>query len=99
MLGELVAGYFTANVLLGNHEREKRHHGKIQVSFIDHQLLSARNYREDNTIWLILMGGMQFHAEHHLFPQIPFYMLPTASPIIKRELSKINRSINYGPIL
>lgn len=45
------------------------------------------------------MGGMQFQTEHHLFPQIPFYNLPKAVPIIKEELAKINRSIVYGPVL
>jgi fatty acid desaturase len=45
------------------------------------------------------MGGMQFQAEHHLFPQIPFYNLPTAVPIIREELRKINKSIIYGPVL
>jgi len=45
------------------------------------------------------MGGMQFQTEHHLFPQIPFYRLPVAVPIIRDELSKINRSIIYGPVL
>lgn len=45
------------------------------------------------------MGGMQFQTEHHLFPQIPFYNLPKAMPIIKEELGKINRSIVYGPVL
>lgn len=50
-------------------------------------------------LWLILMGGMQFQTEHHLFPQIPFYNLPKAMPIIKEELAKINRSIVYGPVL
>lgn len=46
-----------------------------------------------------MMGGMQFQAEHHLFPQIPFYRLPDAVPIIKEELAKLNKSIVYGPVI
>lgn len=46
-----------------------------------------------------MMGGMQFQAEHHLFPQIPFYRLPDAVPIIKEELAKLNKSIMYGPVI
>lgn len=52
-----------------------------------------------NIFWLILMGGMQYQTEHHMFPQIPFYSLPKAAEIIKVELAKINKSIIYGPVL
>ncbi len=45
------------------------------------------------------MGGMQYQVEHHMFPQIPFYRLPDAVPIIKEELAKIGKSIAYGPVL
>jgi fatty acid desaturase len=45
------------------------------------------------------MGGMQFQAEHHLFPIIPFYRLPEAVPIIKQELSKLKKEIVYGPVI
>jgi fatty acid desaturase len=99
LVGELVSGFFSANVLIGNHEREKRYPDKVEASFIDHQVITCRNYRESNWIWVFLMGGMQFQTEHHLFPQIPFYRLPAAVPIIKEELAKINRSIIYGPVL
>ena len=45
------------------------------------------------------MGGMQFQTEHHLFPQIPFYRLPDAVPIIKEELAKLGKSLIYGPVI
>ena len=45
------------------------------------------------------MGGMQYQTEHHLFPQIPFYNLPVAEPIIKAELAKLNKKVIYGPVL
>jgi fatty acid desaturase len=45
------------------------------------------------------MGGMQFQTEHHLFPQIPFYRLPDAVPIIREELAKLNQKIIYGPVV
>ena len=66
---------------------------------MDHQIITCRNYRETNIFWLILMGGMQYQTEHHMFPQIPFYSLPKAAEIIKVELAKINKSIIYGPVL
>lgn len=99
ILGQLLAGFFSANVLIGNHEREKRYNEKINANFFEHQIITCRNYRENNWFWLVLMGGMQYQTEHHLFPQIPFYNLPAAEPIIKAELEKQNRKVIYGPIL
>jgi fatty acid desaturase len=49
--------------------------------------------------WLIIMGGMQFQTEHHLFPQIPFYRLPDSVPIITEELAKLNKKLIYGPVI
>lgn len=34
---------------------------------------------------------MQYQTEHHLFPQIPFYNLPTAKTIIAEELRLIGK--------
>ena len=83
VLGGLIGGFFSAFVLIGNHEREKRYKDTIDSSFIDHQVITCRNYEETSFFWLVLMGGMQYQTEHHLFPKIPFYRLPNAAPIIK----------------
>jgi len=32
----MIAGYWGANVLIGNHEREHRFYGKIDKPFIEH---------------------------------------------------------------
>jgi fatty acid desaturase len=68
------------------------------MPFMDHQICTSRNYKEENFFWLLIMGGMQYQAEHHLFPQIPFYRLPNAKIVIKNELAKLNKSLIYGPI-
>ena len=82
VIAQLLSAFYSAYVLIGNHEREKRYAKKPDVSFIDHQIQTSRNYREDNIFWLLLMGGMQYQTEHHLFPQIPFYRLPAAKNVI-----------------
>lgn len=94
-----MAGFYSAFVLIGNHEKEHRYNEKIKSSFFEHQLITCRNYHETNFFWLIMMGGMQYQVEHHLFPQIPFYRLPESVPIIKEELAKLNKSIIYGPVI
>lgn len=62
LIGNLIAGFYSAIVLIGNHEREKRYPEQIDVSFIDHQIITSRNYNEVNFFWLIMMGGMQFQT-------------------------------------
>ena len=99
IIGGLIGGMFSAFVLVGNHEREKRYKSKIDVSFIEHQVNTSRDYEETGFFWLVIMGGMQYQAEHHLFPKIPFYRLPDTAPIIKEELAKLNKSIIYGSVL
>lgn len=91
IVGELIGGFYSAFVLIGNHEREIRFPGTVKLTFLEHQIISCRNYKQQNLVWLILMGGMQFQTEHHLFPQIVFYNLPAASKIIKAELAKVNK--------
>jgi fatty acid desaturase len=36
---------------------------------------------------------MQYHIEHHLFPQIPFYNLPKLHKLIKNQLPKTNNGL------
>ena len=33
---------------------------------------------------------MQYHSEHHLFPQVPFYNLPKLHEVIKDQLLLAN---------
>ncbi len=82
IVGMLIGGFYSANLLLGNHEREKRYKNEIHDDFISHQLVTSRNYPYEGLFWLTFMGGMQYQSEHHLFPQIPFYNLPKAKVII-----------------
>lgn len=40
----LIGGFYSANLLLGNHEREKRYKEEINDDFISHQLATCRNF-------------------------------------------------------
>ena len=41
---------------------------------------------------------MQYHVEHHLFPQVPFYNLPKLHEVIKDQLHPANPSFISGLI-
>lgn len=99
IVGFMIGGLYSAFVLIGNHEREIKFPSTVKLDFIDHQIISCRNYKKEGLFWLVLMGGMQYQSEHHLFPQIVFYNLPEASQIIKAELAKKDKKLIYGPVL
>ena len=107
MIAQLVGGFFSACILIGNHEREEKFFTRIDKPFIEHQIVTSRNYDWTGIFinlqldWLsnLLMGGMQFQTEHHLFPQIPFYRLPFAAKIINRELAKFGYKIHVDAIM
>jgi fatty acid desaturase len=99
LLGQLVFGYYTSCVLIGNHEREVRFEGPWGLNFIEHQLVTSRDYEQEGWFWLLMMGGMQYQAEHHLFPQIPFYNLPAAVQVIRPWLKAHNKELIFGPVL
>lgn len=99
VIGILIGGFYSANLLLGNHEREKRYNHEIKDDFIEHQVITCRNFPYEGLFWLTLMGGMQYQTEHHLFPQIPFYNLPTAKKIIAEELKNMGKEVIVGDVL
>lgn len=47
---------------------------------------------------LVLFGGFQYHTEHHLFPQVPFYRLEQAKKIILEELPTEARQIKVSSL-
>lgn len=40
----------------------------------------------------LLMWNMPFHAEHHLYPSIPFHALPEAHQLIRNRLANVSAS-------
>jgi fatty acid desaturase len=66
---------------------------------------SFSNTRTTLTLWPLrfLMWNMSFHAEHHLYPAIPFYQLPVAHQQLQQYFVhvdlgyvKVNRGIIAG---
>jgi fatty acid desaturase len=68
IIANLISGFFTAVVLVGNHEKEKIFTDRIGMPFLEHQIIASRNYDYNGLFWLMMMGGMQYQTEHHFFP-------------------------------
>ncbi|MEM6449969.1 MAG: fatty acid desaturase [Cyanobacteria bacterium P01_D01_bin.105] len=63
------------------------------------------NTRTTLTLWPLrsLMWNMPYHAEHHLYPSVPFHALPQAHSLLKEHFStvdsgyvRVNQEIVHG---
>ena len=53
-----------------------------QVDFLHRQILTSRNIRGGRFVTLVL-GGLNYQIEHHLFPSMPRSSLRSAQPIVR----------------
>jgi linoleoyl-CoA desaturase len=58
--------------------------GKIDNSFLKHQLATTSNFSTKNKLVGFLFGGLNFQIEHHLFPHVCHTHLKDISPIVKQ---------------
>lgn len=58
--------------------------GKIDNSFIKHQLETTSNFATKNKLVGFLFGGLNFQIEHHLFPHICHAHLKDISHVVKK---------------
>lgn len=84
-MGVLFASLYLAIVSQGNHEREKRYRGGQIGDFLTEQIESTRNYDVNKWVLTLALGGFNYHTEHHLFPQVPFYKLHKAHKIVLED--------------
>ena len=66
-------------------------HGGLKADSWDHRESTRTVYLNPILGWCMYMN-MQYHIEHHLFPQVPFYNLPKLHEAIKDQLP----TPNYG---
>lgn len=86
LVGVLIGGFYSSFVVLGNHEQEKRFRLTTGADgFLNHQMETCKNYTKKNFLWVMILGGLNCHFEHHLFPQIPFYYLEKVKNILEAE--------------
>jgi linoleoyl-CoA desaturase len=57
--------------------------GKIDNSFLKHQLATTSNFAVNNWLVNFLFGGLNFQVEHHIFPHVCHTHLKRISTIVK----------------
>ena len=70
-------------------------HGGLKKNSWDHRE-STRTFLCGPTLGWLLYFNMQYHIEHHIFPQVPFYNLPKLHKLIKDQLPPPNSSFLNG---
>lgn len=59
-------------------------HGKIQMSWVEHELRTTSNFANSSRFWGIMLGGLNFQIEHHLFPYICHVHYPQIAKIVRK---------------
>jgi fatty acid desaturase len=99
IVGIMIASCYIAVVVFGNHEREWRYRLSFLDDFLQQQLVATTDYSWGWDGLEVTLGGFEHHAEHHLFPRIPFYYLKEAKKVIEEELLLSNKEVKVSPIL
>ncbi|MFN0065512.1 MAG: fatty acid desaturase family protein, partial [Chlamydiales bacterium] len=57
--------------------------GKVELSFLKHQLATTANFATKSWLATFMFGGLNFQVEHHIFPHICHIHLPKIAKIVK----------------
>lgn len=91
LLRSLMGVYFGA-IVASNHKGMKVVREGEELSFVEKQVLTARNVK-DNFIVDYLCLGLTFQIEHHLFPTMPRSKFKKCKPMVKKFCAE--NSLNY----
>ena len=62
-----------------------------------HQLRSTANYASLSKFVIYFTGGVNLQIEHHLFPNIPFRLLPGVQKIVKQTCHEFSLPYHEFP--
>ncbi len=71
--------------------------GKIDNSFLKHQLATTSNFAVNSRLVTFLFGGLNFQVEHHIFPHICHTHLKKISPIVQETAKEFGLPYNQNP--
>jgi linoleoyl-CoA desaturase len=71
--------------------------GKIDNSFLKHQLATTSNFAVDSWFVSFLFGGLNFQVEHHIFPHVCHTHLRKISPIVRETAQEFGLPYHENP--
>lgn len=84
-----VFGFYMGATFAPNHKGMKVYASGDRVDFLTRQVRSSRNIT-GNWAMDLLMGGLNYQIEHHLFPTMPRPALRRAAAIVQRTCAEEN---------
>lgn len=92
------AGFYMMNVFAPNHKGMPYLEKGTRFSFIEHQIMTARNlYGHWMTDYVYL--GLNYQIEHHLFPDCPRYKLKKITPYVLAVCKKYGLTYTQASII
>lgn len=89
LLTNEMTGFYMLNVFAPNHKGMPQFEKGVKISFLEHQILAARNlYGHWLTDYVYL--GLNYQIEHHLFPHCPRHKLKLITPYILEICRRYN---------
>jgi linoleoyl-CoA desaturase len=71
--------------------------GKIDNSFLKHQLATTSNFAVNSRLISFLFGGLNFQVEHHIFPHVCHMHLRKISRIVKETAREFGLPYHENP--
>lgn len=101
----LVAGLILSIVFQLAHVVEDTHfpvpdaNGIIENEWAIHQLNTTADFAKDNKLITFFVGGLNFQAIHHLFPQVCHVHYPKIAPIVEKTAKEFGIKYLYNESL
>ncbi len=92
LVHQVLFGVYMGSIFAPNHKGMPMWTGDERPDFLRRQVLTSRNVRGG---WLtdIVLGGLNYQIEHHLFPSMPSPQLRRAQPIVRKYCE--NLGVDY----
>ncbi|MGI5122348.1 fatty acid desaturase family protein [Marinactinospora thermotolerans] len=81
-------GIYLGSAFAPNHKGMPTLTGEPKLDFLRKQVLTSRNVRGGHVVDIVL-GGLNYQIEHHLFPSMPSPNLRRAQPIVEAYCAEI----------
>jgi fatty acid desaturase len=88
LLVHLSTGVYLANCFAPNHKAMPVVGRDSRMSFIEQQIITSRNVRGGRLTDVILVG-LNYQVDHHLFPSCPRNKLPLLRPYVQRACAEL----------
>lgn len=71
----------------------------LPYDWVQHQIRTSGDFSTESSIWLHFFGGFNHHLSHHLFPNVPYFLYPQITPLVKEYCEQAGLPYHHFPNL